>query len=124
MFSIVYVVIVVSLGNVANGVLAYTQYAFSETYNSSAERSSTDLIYMLVTIVATFLFFLMIGFYFTAVEYKASRAFHSKITRGVLHSPISFFDTNPAGKIITRFSQDPRTLDNFSTTLCLLTTKI
>ncbi|KAF9906785.1 hypothetical protein EC991_000298 [Linnemannia zychae] len=41
----------------------------------------------------------------------ASRIHHRKALERVLHSPIRFFDTNPLGRIINRFTRDMDTLD-------------
>ena len=43
---------------------------------------------------------------------KASRTLHSASAHRVIHSPVSFFDTNPTGRILNRFSKDLDTLDN------------
>jgi len=41
----------------------------------------------------------------------ASKIIHQKLLNGVIHSPISFFDTNPTGRILNRFSEDVGKLD-------------
>ena len=40
----------------------------------------------------------------------ASKLIHNALLDGVLKSPMSFFDTNPLGRIINRFSADIDTL--------------
>eukprot|EP00980_Cylindrotheca_fusiformis_P029799 scaffold23877_cov230-Cylindrotheca_fusiformis.AAC.1 len=60
-----------------------------------------------------------ISFFFTI---KASRELHDGMTKAVLRAPISFFDTNPLGRILNRFSADvgsnddllPQTLFDFT----------
>ena len=42
----------------------------------------------------------------------ASKLIHHVLLDGVMHSPMSFFDTNPLGRIINRFSADIDTVDN------------
>ena len=37
---------------------------------------------------------------------------HASMASNILHSPMSFFDTNPVGRIINRFSKDIDTVDN------------
>ncbi|KAK7067583.1 Canalicular multispecific organic anion transporter 1, partial [Halocaridina rubra] len=42
----------------------------------------------------------------------AAEALHKKLLYTVLRLPMSFFDTNPTGRLINRFSKDVDTLDN------------
>ncbi|GIY89244.1 hypothetical protein CEXT_676372 [Caerostris extrusa] len=42
---------------------------------------------------------------------KASRTLHNKMFRCVLRSPVSFFDSNPVGRILNRFSKDVGVID-------------
>ncbi|CAJ1947757.1 unnamed protein product [Cylindrotheca closterium] len=60
-----------------------------------------------------------VSFYYTI---KASRTLHDGMTKAVLRAPISFFDTNPLGRVLNRFSADvgsnddmlPQTLFDFT----------
>lgn len=40
---------------------------------------------------------------------------HNRMFQAILHAPMTFFDTNPSGRIINRFSKDQATLDNDTT---------
>ncbi|XP_055936124.1 ATP-binding cassette sub-family C member 4-like isoform X2 [Argiope bruennichi] len=42
---------------------------------------------------------------------KASRNLHNKMFRCVLRSPVSFFDSNPVGRVLNRFSKDVGVID-------------
>jgi ABC-type multidrug transport system fused ATPase/permease subunit len=42
---------------------------------------------------------------------KAGMTLHAGMLRQVLHTPLSFFDKNPSGGILTRFSADMETVD-------------
>ena len=42
---------------------------------------------------------------------KILKTLHNKLTNKVLHAPISFFDSNPVGRIITSFTKDLVNLD-------------
>ena len=56
----------------------------------------------------------------------AAKCIHESLLNGVMRSPMSFFDTNPIGRIINRFSADVDSLDmlipsqiaNFIWSLC------
>ncbi|KAJ3058346.1 hypothetical protein HK102_010552 [Quaeritorhiza haematococci] len=43
--------------------------------------------------------------------YKAAINFHTAAVKGILYAPMSFFDSQPVGRIINRFSVDVRALD-------------
>ncbi|KAL7635871.1 UNVERIFIED_CONTAM: hypothetical protein RMT77_013688 [Armadillidium vulgare] len=50
-----------------------------------------------------------LGYYGT---FKAAIKLHSNLLNNVVHLPTFFFDTNPIGRILNRFSKDLDTLDN------------
>lgn len=43
---------------------------------------------------------------------RASKKLHSVLMGGVLHAPLTFFDTTPVGRILQRFGKDIDVLDN------------
>ena len=43
---------------------------------------------------------------------RSSFRLHGDILRSVLRAPMSFFDTTPTGRILSRFSRDIYTVDN------------
>lgn len=49
------------------------------------------------------------------IGYNVSRAIHYGAIQGILHAPMSFFDTTPLGRITNRFSKDIDTIDNVLT---------
>jgi ABC-type multidrug transport system fused ATPase/permease subunit len=61
--------------------------------------------------------------------YIASRKLHWIILIGVLHAPMSFFDTTPIGRVINRFARDIDSVDTalpnaFSQSLTALITVV
>jgi ATP-binding cassette subfamily C (CFTR/MRP) protein 1 len=61
--------------------------------------------------------------------YAAGRKLHWIILLGVLHAPMSFFDTTPIGRIINRFAKDIDSVDSalpnaFSQSLTTLITVV
>ncbi|KAI7871902.1 multi drug resistance-associated protein MRP [Spinellus fusiger] len=42
---------------------------------------------------------------------RSARILHSEMLNSVMHSPMSFFDTTPLGRILNRFSKDQYTVD-------------
>lgn len=57
------------------------------------------------------LMFLVRSVWFLRLTLYASKKAHNKMLRSVLRAPMSFFDTTPIGRIISRFSRDVNALD-------------
>lgn len=68
-------------------------------------------IFVLIALMATvFLFAYYTGM--ALVVLKTSKSLHLKAVQQILHSPMSFFDTQPIGRILNRFAHDTDVLDN------------
>lgn len=74
------------------------------------QKSSNLVIYaclsagsLLVAVVRVFLFYL--------ASLKSSERIHNKMVTATLHAQVSFFDTNPTGRILNRFSKDVGSMD-------------
>jgi ATP-binding cassette subfamily C (CFTR/MRP) protein 4 len=93
------------------------------------EQRSWDIIGIVLGLVLAVCLFAIIraflSFFFTV---EASKALHDAMTRSVLRSKIEFFDVNPIGRILNRFSGDvgsnddqlPTTLFDFLVVLFLV----
>ena len=68
---------------------------------------------MLGAIIAIFILTsFMRGVVHFIVIFKANSNIHNAMIKTVLRAKILFFDSNPAGRILTRFSKDLAGLDN------------
>ncbi|XP_032230963.2 ATP-binding cassette sub-family C member 4 isoform X2 [Nematostella vectensis] len=63
-------------------------------------------------VLLTFLLSFIRSFLFFYVKVAASKALHNKMFCAVIRAPMYFFDTNPAGRIINRFSKDIGFMDD------------
>jgi ATP-binding cassette subfamily C (CFTR/MRP) protein 4 len=94
-----------------------------------SEQNSWDIIGLVlgqgILLLILAIFRAMISF---AVAIKASKRLHDKMSEAILRAKISFFDTNPMGRILNRFSADvgsnddhlPETLFDFSVILFIV----
>lgn len=62
-------------------------------------------IVIFLTLLRSFGFFKMAMF--------ASRKLHKKMFHALLQTPMRFFDTNPSGRVLNRFSKDMGAIDEF-----------
>ncbi|XP_057310596.1 ATP-binding cassette sub-family C member 4-like [Hydractinia symbiolongicarpus] len=70
-------------------------------------------IYIFASLVAaSFLMNLFRTIYFYATFVKCSRKLHNSMFKAVLKAPIHFFNTNPVGQILNRFSRDVYFMDD------------
>ncbi|XP_078344990.1 ATP-binding cassette sub-family C member 4-like [Oculina patagonica] len=58
-----------------------------------------------------FLTWLLGVYFFLHLTINCARNLHSSMLRGILKAPALFFDTNPAGRILNRFSKDTEGMD-------------
>ena len=66
---------------------------------------SITAVSLLLTVVSSYCFYL--------AALRASENLHNEMTKAVLRAPVLFFDTNPTGRILNRFSKDIRNMDDF-----------
>lgn len=62
--------------------------------------------------------------FFFIVTMRASRNIHSRIFHCLLQAPMKFFDTNPTGRVLNRFSKDIGAIDETLPKVCLETTQV
>ena len=90
------------------------------------QRSFTTLLVYGSIVTGSLLLTLLSSFCFYLAALKASENLHDQMTKAVLKAPVLFFDTNPAGRILNRFSKDIGCMDDilpgkflFAIQLCL-----
>ena len=88
------------------------------SYTTLVVYGSVVTVSLVLTIISSFCFYL------TAL--KASENLHNQMTKAIMKAPVLFFDTNPVGRILNRFSKDIGCMDDmlpghflFATQLCL-----
>ena len=63
-------------------------------------------------VIGTLLLTTIVSFFFFYTLLRASQILHDKMTTAVIKSPVIFFDTNSAGRILNRFSKDIGCMDD------------
>lgn len=77
--------------------------------SSSAVLSTKSCIFIQTALLAALLIFIVartIGFYATII--RVARKIHFTMFNGIILTAMRFFDTNPSGRILNRFSRDLR----------------
>lgn len=87
----------------------------AEWSDESAKGDDRTLFYLLIYGVIGFsqAIFVAYGWYaMTKGILKAAKLLHFQMLDRIMHSPMSFFDTTPLGRILNRFSKDVDTCDS------------
>lgn len=93
-------------------VTFWTNQELLRLLNRPTDITTTDGLYIYgFLILAVVAVTLSRGFIFFAVCMRASKKLHDKSFLSLLHSPMRFFDTNPSGRILNRFSKDMGAVD-------------
>ncbi|KAL6214873.1 hypothetical protein ACLB2K_014305 [Fragaria x ananassa] len=110
------VVLVLSFSLVWQGSLMAGDYWLS--YETSAKRATSfdpSVFITVYAIIAVVSFFLVLvrAFTVTIVGLTTAQVFFKQILHSILHAPMSFFDTTPSGRILSRASTDQTNIDLF-----------
>ncbi|XP_022909501.2 probable multidrug resistance-associated protein lethal(2)03659 [Onthophagus taurus] len=76
---------------------------FINTYNAIYIYSALIILIILLTMMRSYLFFRCAS--------NSSKRLHAKMFNCLLKAPMRFFDTNPSGRILNRFSKDTGAMD-------------
>ncbi|KAL7601111.1 hypothetical protein Lser_V15G27402 [Lactuca serriola] len=87
-------------------------------YETSEDRAASfnpSLFIQVYTAIAGLSFLLVFGRVIssTILGLKTSQSFFKQILHSILHAPMSFFDTTPSGRILSRASSDQTNIDVF-----------
>jgi len=70
------------------------------------QRDKTNLAICGCLVGASFVFAILRAYGFLLVSLKCSERLHDKMVVAILQAPVLFFDSNPVGRILNRFSKD------------------
>ena len=80
---------------------------------SHDQQKATDTHVIFGSLVAVSIIFMTAScFLFYYLLLKASENLHNKMATATIKAPVLFFDTNPAGRILNRFSKDVGYMDD------------
>ncbi|KAF3436437.1 hypothetical protein FNV43_RR23529 [Rhamnella rubrinervis] len=104
--------VVLLLSVVWQGTLMAGDYWLA--YETSDDRTFKPVLFISVYAALGFTSFLVVSmraFAVAIVGLKTAQIFFAKIINSILHAPISFFDTTPSGRILSRASTDQFNVD-------------
>ncbi|KAI7992324.1 ABC transporter C family member 4 [Camellia lanceoleosa] len=87
-------------------------YETSEDRAMSFNPSQFISVYAIIAAVSIVLIMIR-AFFVTLLGLKTAQIFFSQILYSILHAPMSFFDTKPSGRILSRASTDQTNIDLF-----------
>ncbi|KAF7996675.1 hypothetical protein HCN44_002321 [Aphidius gifuensis] len=91
----------------------YPNSTLTESPYSERSLSMLNCILILTIIIVLIIFITNIQiFTFISVCMRSSRNLHDKIFNSITHATMRFFNTNPSGRILNRFSKDLGTIDD------------
>lgn len=106
LMGLVYVIIICTALLGGHGVLIYSEYWLAQWASSDDQQDSKWLwVYgILAAIVVSMALLRSLLFFWRSL--RASSILHNSMLSHVLGSPLSFFHTNPTGRILNRFTRD------------------
>ena len=98
---------------ISQGSLVSVDVWLSHMVKESKEeqRSSTNLVIYTMMSGIALTFTMLQAFLFYYVSLRSTERLHDRMTLAILKAPVLLFDTNPAGRILNRFSKDVGSMD-------------
>ena len=75
------------------------------------QKDKTNLTILVCLVGASFVFAYIRAIVFFLVSLRCSERLHDKMVLAILQAPVLFFDSNPVGRIMNRFSKDVGYMD-------------
>lgn len=79
---------------------------FLTKLNPEDQREKTNVAIYGMLVGACFIFAIVRAYGFLLVSLRCAKRLHDKMVVAILQAPVLFFDSNPAGVILNRFSND------------------
>ncbi|GFR25464.1 hypothetical protein TNCT_434851, partial [Trichonephila clavata] len=99
-------------GNVTEDCFRLTNnYLIDEDDATRIVNTPFNLSVYAILVLIVFILSLLRTTTFFQMCMKASRTLHNRMFRCVLRSPVSFFDSNPVGRVLNRFAKDVGIID-------------
>ena len=80
--------------------------SFLTIQNPEDRKDKTNLTIYGSLVGACFIFAIVRAYVFLQVSLRCAERLHDKMVVAILQAPVLFFDSNPAGRILNRFSND------------------
>ncbi|KAL9228186.1 hypothetical protein vseg_003793 [Gypsophila vaccaria] len=90
----------------------WLSYETSEDRGASFNASFFITIYSVIAVVSVVLVIIR-SFFVTLFGLKTAQTLFTRLLHSILHAPMSFFDTTPSGRILSRASSDQTNVDVF-----------
>ena len=88
------------------------------------QRKSISLISYSSLVIGSFTFAFIRAYGFLLASLRCSERLHDEMVAAVLKAPVLFFDSNPVGRILNRFSKDVGCLDELLPDTFLLSVQV
>ncbi|MED6209079.1 Multidrug resistance-associated protein 4 [Stylosanthes scabra] len=110
------IIAVIFLSVVWQGSMMVSDYWLA--YETSAERAelfdaSTFITVYGIIVAVSIVLIVLRSYSVTILGLRTAQIFFSQILHSILHAPMSFFDTTPSGRILSRASTDQTNVDIF-----------
>ena len=100
----------------------WLSYMTKMTAKNQQDETTLGIYASLVS--AAFVLAIIRAYAFFYVSLRAAENLHNKMVACVLQAPVLFFDTNPAGRILNRFSKDIGAIDELLPKMFLFATQL